>query len=86
MPTFVSSKRNMRVLEEMCSKNIGKGVIFFVECEDGAIRSACSSQSYALQYRKTYCPSMCICGDNVRVSATSAHFFSPSPNRNNSNL
>ena len=32
-PTLVSSKCNMRVLQEVCSKDVGKGVILLVECE-----------------------------------------------------
>jgi len=32
-PTLVSSKCNMRVLQEVRSKDIGKGVILLVECE-----------------------------------------------------
>lgn len=84
--TLVSSKCNMRVLQEVCSKDVGKGVILLVECEHRTVWSTCASQHKALHDPYSWPPSAGICQGDIRVSATSEHFFSPSPSRNNSNL
>jgi hypothetical protein len=47
--TLVASKYDVRVLEKMCSQDVGKGMIFFVECEYRAICSSCDQSATALR-------------------------------------
>jgi hypothetical protein len=76
----------MGIFQEMCSQDVGKGMIFSVEREHGAVWSACVGQRSAMNYPSSRAPSTAARREDSRVSGTSEHFFSPSPSRNNSNL
>lgn len=65
------------VFEKMSAEDIGESVVLFVKCEHGTVGCACVSINPHILGEDT---------DSIRVSAASVHFFSPSPNRNNSNL
>lgn len=77
--TLVSGEHDLGILEELCAKHVGQSVVLLVEGEDGAVGCAYESElgMIASDGRVWRC---------VRVSATSVHFFSPSPRRKSSNL
>jgi hypothetical protein len=79
MRTLVSGEQNMLVLEESSAKHVAKGVVFLVESEGGAVGGACRP------FRRRRGRSDGVVED-VRVSAASVTFFSPSPRRKSSNL
>ena len=71
MTYFVTSKGNMAVLQELVAEQVGKGMVLFVEGEDGGVWSTCT---------------MDVSGGRgagirgfLRVSIFSSIFFSPSP-------
>jgi hypothetical protein len=84
--TFVSGEGNVGVLKEMCAEHVGKGVVFFVECEYRTTWSACAGQLSSSDGGRLHAGYEGVCEEYVRVSAASVHFFSPSPSRNSSNL
>ena len=70
----------MRVFQQMSTEHIGKSVVLLVEGENGTIGGACMS-SQMMPTRGSGAESA-----NVRVSAVSVTFFSPSASRKSSNL
>jgi len=42
--TLVAGEDDMRVLEEMCTEEIAKRMVFLIKREDGAVWSTCTSQ------------------------------------------
>ena len=79
MRTLVSGENNMGILEELSANHVAKSVVLLIQGEDGGVRGPCIDQSGAF----LRCDH--VVGD-VRVSAASVHFFSPSPRRKSSNL
>jgi len=76
MPTFVTAELDSGVLDETLSEHIGKGMVFFIECEDRCIGSSYWKSGGRNRYRER----------DVRVSIASVIFFSPSPSKKSSNL
>ena len=79
MRTLVSGEHDLGILEELCAKHVAQSVVLLVEGEDGAVRCAYENELGMIA------SSGRVWG-RVRVSATSVHFFSPSPRRKSSNL
>lgn len=77
--TLVSGEHDLGILEELCAKHVGQSMVLLVEGEDGAVGCAYENElGMIASGGRTW--------GRVRVSATSVHFFSPSPRRKSSNL
>ena len=58
----------MGIFQEMCSQDVGKGMIFSVERENGAVWSAYVDQPSAMNYPSSRAPSPAIRRGDSRES------------------